>query len=325
MVKQSKIVAIAATLLVAAAGVITFEACNKKNEVVKNIPELNTPELSDIDKDMILFGEKMKSATKNGEVMPIEEAIRNFSNYENFKLCDASVFSIDMERFTIESEIATNNGNIYLSDIYSLYESNKKAIRDKLNALEGDDNTVYCIISRIIEDGKNSETARIITAAYFNRALPIDPLINIDNTDYWHPFYDAGKCGPYWGQNIGMDATDRLQQIAMTQIQLQDCRPGYRMFFYDDEIEYIYAENWVDTYSPNGHYGLIHSTYESNCLSPDDMRYYRDNIIDKITEWKLQQASADRVLTLVWYMDYDNTVLYTEFAKVGCTLVGFDD
>ena len=55
------------------------------------------------------------------------------------------------------------------------------------------------------------------------------------------------------------------------------------------------------------------------------MRYYRDNIIAKITEWKSQQGLAERVLTLVWYMDGYETILYAEFAKVGCTLVGFDD
>ena len=40
MVKKSKIVAVAATLLIAAAGVITFEACNKKNEVINSAPQM---------------------------------------------------------------------------------------------------------------------------------------------------------------------------------------------------------------------------------------------------------------------------------------------
>ena len=163
MVKKSKIVAIAATLLVAAAGVITFEACNKKNEVVNNIPELNTRELSDMDKEMILFGEKMKAATKGGETMPLEEAIRNLSNYENFKMCDASNYSANMERFTIESEIPVIEGNVYLSDINALYESNRKQIKDKLASIEGDNKTVYSIFSRIEENSKDGDGATIVT------------------------------------------------------------------------------------------------------------------------------------------------------------------
>ena len=90
-------------------------------------------------------------------------------------------------------------------------------------------------------------------------------------------------------------------------------------------MAYIYASDWIDTNSPNGHYGLIHGTYESSCLTPDDMRYYRDNIISKLTEWRSQQGLAERVLTYVLYIDGEETILYAEFAKVGCTLVGFDD
>ena len=325
MRKHTKLVATMATLLIAAAGVITFEACNKKNEVVNNIPELNTPELSDMDKEMILFGKKMKSATKGGETMPLEEAIRNLSNYENFKMCDASNYSANMERFTIEAEIPVMEGNVYLSDINALYESNRKQIKDKLASIEGDNKTVYSIFSRIEESSKDGDDATIVTRVNIYGPQPIGFGIDIDSTDYWHPFNDEGKCGPYWGQNIGMDATDRLQQIANTQILLQDCGAGYRMFFYNDDIEYIYASDWADTNSPNGHYGLIHNDYEASCLTPDDMRYYRDNIIAKITEWKSQQGLAERVLTLVWYMDGYETILYAEFAKVGCTLVGFDD
>ncbi len=325
MNKKMKFVATVATLLVAAAGVITFEACNKKNEVVNNIPELNVVELSDMDKEMILFGEKMKAATKGGETMPLEEAIRNLSNYENFKMCDASNYSANMERFTIESEIPVIEGNVYLSDINSLYESNRKQIKDKLASIEGDNKTIYSIYSRIEENSKNGDDATIVTRVNIYGPLPIGFGIDITDGDYWCPIHDYGQCGPYYGQNIGMDATDRLQQIANTQILLQNCGAGYRMFFYNDDIEYIYASDWVDTNSPNGHYGLIHSTYEASCLSPDDMRYYRDNIIDKLTEWRSQQASSERVLTFVWYIEGEETILYAEFAKIGCTLVGFDD
>ena len=325
MVKKSKFVAIAATLLIAAAGVITFEACNKKNEVVNNIPELNTPELSDMDKEMILFGEKMKSATKGGETMPLEEAIRNLSNYENFKMCDASNYSANMERFTIESEIPVIEGNVYLSDINALYESNRKQIKDKLASIEGDNKTVYSIFSRIEENSKDGDGATIVTRVNIYGPLPIGFGIDITDDDYWCYCCGLGQCGPYSGQNIGMSAIDRLQQIANTQILLQDCGAGYRRYLYNDDMAYIYASDWIDTNSPNGHYGLIHGTYESSCLTPDDMRYYRDNIISKLTEWRSQQGLAERVLTYVLYIDGEETILYAEFAKVGCTLVGFDD
>lgn len=90
---NKRIIATMAALLIAAAGVIIFEACNKKTEMVKNIPELNIAELSDMDKDMLLFGEQMKYARKGGETMKLEEAVQNLTNYQNFRLCDASRYS----------------------------------------------------------------------------------------------------------------------------------------------------------------------------------------------------------------------------------------
>ena len=325
MNKKMKFVATVATLLVAAAGVITFEACNKKNEVVNNIPELNTPELSDMDKEMILFGEKMKAATKGGETMQLEEAIRNLSNYENFKMCDASNYPADMERFTIESEIPVIEGNVYLSDINALYESNKKQIKDKLASIESDNKTVYCIYSRIEENGKDGDGARIVTDAIIYRGQPIGFGIDINNRDYWRPCCLEGQCGPYIGQNVGQDAVTRLDEIAKAQILIPNCGSGYRTYLCDYDLYEIFSYDWIDVNSPNGHYGLIDCTYESSCLDPDDMRYYRDNIIGKLAEWSGTQVSSQRLLVDVIYIDFAyDTALLAAYARVECTWVGWE-
>ncbi len=325
MNKKMKFVAVVATLLIAAAGVITFEACNKKNEVVNNIPELNVAELSDMDKEMILFGEKMKSATKGGETMQLDEAVRNLSNYENFKMCDASRYSADMERLTIESEIPVTNGNVYLSDINAIYESNRKQIKDKLASLEGDDKTVYCVYSRIDENSKDGEDVRVVTDAYIFRSQPIGFGIDINDTDYWYSCCLEGKCGPYYGQNIGEDAVTRLEDVAKSQILIPSCVAGYRVYLIDKEVEYVYSNEWIDPNSPNGHYGLIDYDYEITCLDPTDMAYYRNNIISKLTEWSTQQATSHRVLTNVLYLEFVSySILWAEYDRVECTWVGLE-
>ncbi len=326
MVKKSKIVAVVATLLIAAAGVITFEACNKKNDVVKNIPELNVAELTDMDNEMILFGEKMKSATKGGETMPLEEAIRNLSNYENFKMCDASNYSADMERLTIESEISVIEGNVYLSDINAIYESNRKQIKDKLASIEGDDKTVYCVYSRIEENSKDGDDTRIVTDAIIYRGQPIGFGIDIDSTDYWRPCCLEGQCGPYNNnQNVGRDAVTRLEEIAKSQILIPGCSAGYRTYLYDYDLCEIFSNDWIDANSPNGHYGLIDCTYESYCLNPDDMRYYRDNLIGKLSEWSGTQVTAQRLLVDVSYIDFTvHTAILAAYARVECTWVGWE-
>ena len=229
MLNKSKIVAAVAALLIAAAGVITFEACNKKNEVVNNIPELNVAELSDMDKEMILFGEKMKSATKGGETMQLEEAIRNLSNYENFKMCDASNYSADMERFTIESEIPVIDGNVYLSDINALYESNKKQIKDKLASIESDNKTVYCIYSRIEENSKDGDGARVVTDAWFYGDLGTIIPNDFNNTDSWYDFEGLGRCDT--NLFVGYDATIIMNNVINDIFLPLPELPGYRIVF----------------------------------------------------------------------------------------------
>lgn len=324
MVKKSKIVAVVATLLIAAAGVITFEACNKKNDVVTNIPELNVAELTDMDKEMILFGEKMKSATKGGETMPLEEAIRNLSNYENFKMCDASNYSADMERLTIESVIPVNNGNVFLSDLNSLYESNKQKIIAKLNTIIGNEKTIYSIYSKI-DGNKDGDNIRIATDVYmFGTRSNI--IANVfDTTDYWTPCEQLGKCGPYAGQCVGCDAVMVIRNNVLENIGFPECSVGYRLVPYNNDWIYLYSADWEDTNSPNGHYGLIDMTYEFYCLGPNELLYYRNNILSKLAEWAEEQAVLGKVLINFDYWELlPLTILYATFANVECTYIEAD-
>lgn len=52
MKKTFRFVAIA-TLVLAAAGTITFVACNKKSEVINNLPQAQSIQYSEMDKAMI--------------------------------------------------------------------------------------------------------------------------------------------------------------------------------------------------------------------------------------------------------------------------------
>lgn len=324
MRKNFKIVATMAALLIAAVGVITFEACNKKDEAVKDISELNTPELSFMDKEMIQFGEKMKSATKGGETMQLDEAVRNLSNYENFKMCDASRYSADMERLTIVSDLPITNGNVYLSDINAIYESNRKQIKDKLASLEGDDKNVYCVYSRIDGNSKDGEDARVVTDAILFRGFG-----TVMPTPY---YFDENLCWVY-NQNAcygctGGKAVDVLSERACAltiESQGYGCPAGYRLVFYDFVDLYLYASEYPDTNSPNGFYGLIHNDYEALCLDADDMLYYLNNIYNKILEWNISQQLNGRVIVFFQYIDFPDSLMWATYAHTDCTYVGMDD
>lgn len=91
MVKKSRIVAAVAILLIAAAGVITFEACNKKNEVVNNTKNKNIVTISnndDMDGYLLDLRKRMKSAIKDGEAMSLSDAEWALTALENFGLCE---------------------------------------------------------------------------------------------------------------------------------------------------------------------------------------------------------------------------------------------
>lgn len=323
MRKNFKFVATVATLLIAAAGVITFEACNKKNEVVNNIPELNVAELSDMDKEMILFGEKMKSATKGGETMQLDEAVRNLSNYENFKMCDASRYSVDMERLTIESEIPVTNGNVYLSDINAIYESNRKQIKDKLASLEGDDKTVYCVYSRIDGNSKDGGDVRVVTDAWLYRPLDLIMPEDFNNTDSWYDFERLGRCDT--NLFVGYDATMIMNKVINDIFLPLPELPGYRIVFYNTVNPWTLSCYWEDENNPYGPYGLYYREdyYTPVCLSPEELAYYKNNIInrlhnDEVTLHKTVISISFEELIPYCFLDY-------YLADVVYTYVGNDD
>ena len=325
---NKKLFATVAALLVAAAGVITFEACNKKNEVVNNIPELNVAKLSDMDKEMILFGEKMKAATKGGETMQLEEAIRNLSNYENFRMCDASRYTFDMEHFTIESNLSVKDGAVYLSDLNTLYESTKNKIVEKLNTINNDDKTVYFISNSILSDCKDGDDIRIVTDWFMSGIyIPGQPS-DFGEADYWSPFVN-GLCGPYYGQGgNAYNAVTRLNLKLQYFLNAPNCQSGYRLYItYDDsDIEFLMAHELNDPNSPNGHYGLIYLDYEPSCLSPDDMNYYYHILRDKLLEWGATYEERGLELVFVEFSQLlpISTVLMAIYGNMECTYVGLD-
>lgn len=319
MKKHLKLVAAVSALIVVAAAVVTFEACNKKNEMVNNIPDLNVAELSDMDKDMILFGERMKSAKKGGETMSVEDAIKNLTNYENFKLSDARDYSSDMKCFVVETTIPVNDGNIYLSDLYAVYESNKTKILGALASLDGDNKTVYCINSTIKENGKDGDEALIKTKAFmYGRDFITPPLYYFDETLYWWTYTECDTC-------LGGSAFVVLENRLNQSLDQYDCPPGYRIVPYNFYNEVIYSTQYIDPNSPNGHYGLINEDYDDVCLGANEMRYYLVSALNKLTAWKTIQNQYGRKLLYVTYWDFDDSALDADFYELMCTLVGIDD
>ena len=220
MRKNFKFVATVATLLIAAAGVITFEACNKKNEVVKNIADINTVSISpdsDMDAYLLDLRKRMNLATKNSEMMSLSDAEWNLTALENFGFCDGSKRSMEMIVDTFYTSIMVVDGNVSLYDLNLVYEINKQQIMNRFNSLDGDDKNIYCIKCDIDESTKN-DSVEIRTIISIRNGGSMSNPLRFGPTDYWYDFNEKGKCGDYTGQYEGRDATLEMNSKVLANI-----------------------------------------------------------------------------------------------------------
>lgn len=282
MVKKSKIVATVATLLITLAGVIIFEACNKKNEVVNNTENTKIVTISpnnDMDGYLLDLRKRMKTATKDGETMPLADAEWALTALENFGFCDGSKRSIEMIVDTIYTEVLINDENISLYELNLAYENNKQQIIEKLNSLEGNDKNIYLIRSNI-DDSSENGTAEIRTILSIRNGGSMPNLMRFGSTDYWYDFNERGKCGDYSGQCEGMDATIEMNSMVLANLPQYGCENG-RVYFTNIAS---YEESSLDYPNcPDSPYEdcclYLNSYHYNRCLSPSDLNWYLDNIL----------------------------------------------
>jgi hypothetical protein len=109
----------------------------------------------------------------------------------------------------------------------------------------------------------------IVTGSY----IPGD--LGINDTDYWFAAMELGKCGPYQGQNIGWDASTRLDQVLnWNHGMVLACGNGGTLFYTSiDEIILVDGPNgWLFWNGPTA----------DECLDPSDMNYWWDVAEDEI-------------------------------------------
>ncbi len=284
MRKNFKSVAIVATLLIAAAGVVLFEACNKKNEAVNNMYNHNIVSNStntDMDNYLIDLRERMKSATKDGENISIAEAEWNLTALENFSFCNASMRSLNMIVDTFYTKIKVDNNSISLYDLNIAYENNKKQIVDRFNSLNGDDKNIY-FIQCFIDNGFKNDSVNVKTVTQMRDGGLMPDQTRFGTTDYWYDFDGQGKCDIYAGQCIGSDATIQMNSKVITNMPIYLC-PNGRVYFTDIEYHQLCSLDYYcndSPYPPFSLYVNIEPYY--NCLTPNELNWYLDKMFEII-------------------------------------------
>lgn len=284
---KKRIYFIAAILLVAATTIIVSCKKDKTEEGNTNKTVVKNYELSDMDKAMIAFGEKMKAAAneRSGETMPLAEALNTLTNYQNFTMCDASNYSIEMLTDTVHASLNVSEGNVLLSNLNLFYETTRNEILSRLNTSELNQQTLFCIES-LVENETRSDlnsitgdvTVDVIIRIYDPSIIGnYDPII--DDTLSWYDFDGLGLCDTEpEGQYLGWDCVRVLNARLHDGVFLQ-CGPGYQTYYTNINSLEIHAYEFPDTNSPNGRYSLPWRLFwdDPQCVSPTDMAYYMNN------------------------------------------------
>ena len=275
-----------AAIVIVAATVFAVVSCNKDSErqTEKNAPAY---EPSEMDKAMMDFGQKLKAASneRSGETMPLAEALNTMTNYQNFSMCDASNYSLNMLADTIHATLNVVNGEVLLSELNRFYQATEPAIMSKFNSLDGDDKAIYLIRSVVAENQRGDLDnysgnlgINVITRILLERG-PSNPL-TFNASDYWNDFDSLGKCGDYQDQCIGRDCVTELQAKLVARRPGFSCEPGYRVYFTNSETNFIYPDDYWNLHSPNKRYAL---PWRDNldslvCVTPSEMTWYLDTI-----------------------------------------------
>jgi hypothetical protein len=325
-------------ILLATATTITIVSCKKDKENEKNNTEnpLMKYELSEMDKAMMAFGEKLKTAgqEKSGETMPLVEALTTLSNYQNFSLCDASYYSTDMTVDTFKVSLGVTNGEVSLNDLSDFYDITQTLILSRLASISGDQKAVYSIWSSIAEgsrDDTDGYTGSIDVDVVTRMRGGIDSgnLSVFGPTDYWCDFDSLGQCDIYEGQNVGRDCVTELNYKMAYYISIPNCGTGYRRYLTNQETETSYSLDYPDSLSPNGYYALPWRSFwdDPQCVSPSEMNYYLQALTSICSDYETASSKycVGHLLTQTLHLRDHNynheAVLVIQLADVNCVPV----
>ena len=245
MVRKTKTVAVMAALLIAAAGVITFEACNKKNEVVNSIPQMPQKQgivyLKDVPDRVAYtaeFKKKLQMQERSEEFLTVDNANAFLFDILNYDFGDIQENKDEILYETTTYAVNVANGAINLSDFASLYKQISMHVYDYYHSLNVVNPHYLYIYPKIEEFDANATTATVtvetaLTSGYGERTIVFDSTL----CDYF--IYE-----PYqWD-----DAADTLEYYFNLQYpNISNLAPG-RYFFSTPTPVGFYYEDYPDLY-----------------------------------------------------------------------------
>lgn len=337
---MKKRILILATVLLVAATTITIVSC-KKDKTEEGSPTENIAknyELSDMDKAMIAFGEKMKAASneKSEETMPLAEALNTLSNYQNFTMCDASNYSMEMLTDTIHASLNITEGEVSLCELNRFYETTKLALMSKFNYTGLNQRPLFCI-ETVANDGTRYDPESlsddlnvdvIVRTSDTNSSMELVPYN--DTTLSWYDFEGLGLCDigdtvMYLGWDCVRVISARMHPESMTEY----CGYGFLTYYTNIQTITIHAYEYPDIYSPNGRYAIPWRSFwdDEQCVSPDEIAYYINSIndiLEGLEEYYMQSIIDFSILNAQYFRDENYNLeakIIVRLADINCSPV----
>ena len=284
MNKKMKFVATVATLLIAAAGVITFEACNKKNEVINSAPQMVQKkgivyqnEVPDREAYILEFEKKLQSGAKSDEVLTAENANAFMFDLLNFDFCNINGDGPDKTYETSTYTLNVSNGTIDLDEFANLYSQISSHVYDYYHSLSFDNKNYYCIVPEIAEFDANATTTTVTVKSTLTSGLA-----------YRNFTYDSTLC-EYFTQDEyqWQEAAEVLQNCFNSEYPRCSLGSGERCYFTtwrDMEFYYLdYYFSWVPFRSRLYYCGRC--DFDDTYISKEEMCKLLNDYIDLAQEY----------------------------------------
>lgn len=276
---KTKIIPIVLSLFL----LITFSCKKAWQETENNKPENAVLALSDMDKYLLDFRKQMDNTFKSGELLEPEDARWHLSAMLNFSYADAKSDYELLPSDTIILKLQLVDGQIKMQDFSNTFYEISSFLHVKYTEIEFEDKTLIFISVGITGQTDQEVELMAVSTMGYNSGLSWGYPFSEGHWWYWG--FELGRCGDYEGLNIGSDAAKRLTFAANITVPLPG--PG-RVYWTDEYIAEVYAGDYPDELSPSG-FKLFLShipidyfdpNYQPPCLSPIDLNYYFNNILE---------------------------------------------
>ncbi len=301
---MKKIFLLSLILLFVIGSLYIFNSCKKNNQDIKQIAKTSyynqSKEFLPSKEDVIPLIKQFKisyenylDGLKSSEDMPLYQALWTLESTVNYDYASdkdsTDNFTYDSIFVYIDSYLNQQNELILTGEsIMDAYQKIFSFIFDQLN---NGTNDILIVGDLIVVEADTPVTTykfSMVTGSYILGDL------SINNTDYWFAAMGLGKCGPYIGQNIGWDASTRLDQVLNWNHGMQlACGNGGTLFYTSiDEITLYEGPNgWLFWNGPAA----------DECLDPSDMNYWWGVAEDEI---EVNRPSGKVFIDVIFTWDF---------------------